>query len=517
VLVILPLPFSLALYFAIKRVLTIIDWRVKGWAAIICVFVLATILSNILVVVVFGDIDDNESGLPNYHEYVINLYSGVISQATSGLLNKSTQAEGVSTNETTQSEVINKPNKLDCPYDLDYPGLKLDGSIEVGDLQVYFCSRAPDVYIFNNCGLAMLCGEVAVVRSNNLTIGSYDYEHSQQTIQLYDEPLQDSSFLVLQVIKLNPDSSQLDIYCSTSPSRLIDTVHTDLTPRNGSEPVLAHTFNEGNDALMINADVKVPHPINNDQSLFFSIPFVLTAQGIKRPLAKFKGSTREYSDHELYEIDRVARVNRELLGIVEESYVGNDQACPSQTLSPNFYYIFGDFIINGREDLAWNFFEASTSEQYLSSLNGLAKAPDGYLECIRKIVPYKTILKELLSKWVRSYFIGPDSDNFLEASARLFTPVEHRYGLSNRSYHCAFVDRYRASNYDQEGDQFDEPNDLTGFGIQRARLDDVDVEFWSSSFHSEYDHSCHENYQYGDPKDSEGNYKNGIPISSEPL
>ena len=114
---------------------------------------------------------------------------------------------------------------------------------------------------------------------------------------------------------------------------------------------------------------------------------------LERADQHIKANLKVYSETELDYIDEEALQIRAIIDAQTDNKTDNKSDINKLLFSGNFFWRFADFVYEGQEDLAWQFFERAIPDSY-DMLSGYADS----------MYATKSTLKETMKNWIEEYF-----------------------------------------------------------------------------------------------------------------
>ena len=135
--------------------------------------------------------------------------------------------------------------------------------------------------------------------------------------------------------------------------------------------------------------VPTPHLSALSDWLHFPVTYKFVDEHLERADQHKKANLKVYSETELEGIDEEALQIRALI----DAQTNSKWDITNLLFSGKFFWRFTDFIYQGQEDLAWQFFERAIPDSY-DMLSGYADS----------MYATKSIMRETMKKWIKEYF-----------------------------------------------------------------------------------------------------------------
>ena len=135
--------------------------------------------------------------------------------------------------------------------------------------------------------------------------------------------------------------------------------------------------------------VPTPHLSALSDWLHFPVTYKFVDEHLERVDQHKKANLKVYSETELEGIDEEALQIRALI----DAQTNSKWDITNLLFSGKFFWRFTDFIYQGQEDLAWQFFERAIPDSY-DILSGYADS----------MYATKSIMRETMKKWIKEYF-----------------------------------------------------------------------------------------------------------------
>jgi hypothetical protein len=152
---------------------------------------------------------------------------------------------------------------------------------------------------------------------------------------------------------------------------------------------------------LVDKFVTVPTPHNSALANWLHLPVVykLVDDHLERADEHIKDNLKIYSDSELDDIDEEAQQIRAFIdaqtatkwGVVNLLFSGRSDL----PLSGKFFWRFSDFVYEGQEQLAWQFFERAMPESYDMLIEDLVP---------ESMYATKSVMRETMKNWINEYF-----------------------------------------------------------------------------------------------------------------
>ena len=281
----------------------------------------------------------------------------------------------------------------------------LTGKCQFGDYQIEFYQYSGKVY---GCydGLAF-CGIISnrksfiddlpvIVKDINGEVfkTSKDISERAGVIELFRVP---TSFPYM-VLRVNLGGARSTAYLHFFTAKPTFKQVAFIGPVSGWRDDGKYIYSNEQGEWLIDKFVKVPTPHLSALSdwLHFPVAYKFVDDHLVRADEHIKSNFKVYSETELEGIDEEALKIRALIDaqtnskwdIVNLLFSGR-----SDQLSGKFFWRFTDFVYQGQEDLAWQFFEQAIPDSY-DMLSGYADS----------MYATKSVMRETMKNWIEEYF-----------------------------------------------------------------------------------------------------------------
>jgi hypothetical protein len=281
----------------------------------------------------------------------------------------------------------------------------LTGKCQFGDYQIEFYQYSGKVYGCYDglafCGIKSdrkgFIGNLPVIVKDingDVFKTSEDISENAPVIELFRAP---TSFPYM-VLRTNLGGARSTAYLHIFTAKPTFKQIALIGPVSGWRDDGKYIYSNEHGEWLVDKFVTVPTPHLSALSdwLHFPVAYKFVDDHLERADQHIKANLKVYSESELNDIDEEALKIRALIDaqtnskwdIVNLLFSGR-----SDPLSGKFFWRFTDFVYQGQEDLAWQFFERAIPDSY-DMLSGHADS----------MYATKSIMRETMKNWIEEYF-----------------------------------------------------------------------------------------------------------------